>query len=301
MKRNRSGHILVALNARVLYVPTTKVASSTARLLLSVANGTYHPERLRWQDSPNVSIDQGIHNLEVSGLKYFEFLSEAERDNILTSSDWWRVGLLRDPYARLYSAWENRVLLRAPNPWLKDFQHKCSDELVDGRLDYGATFRKFVKVLRAEPEIFGADPHFKSQRAHLGGEQFSFTHLFRVDQPGKLEDFATQLGRRVGMEIRSQRLNEGLGLKHFDVMDAETASVIDHIYQDDFDAYGFDKVSFPSTPPIALASIGETKAITYAREVTARLTQLSQLARYRRRTRYLLVQMFRNFGLRRHR
>ena len=300
MKRDRSGHFLIAQNARVLYVPTTKVASSTARLLLAEANGTYRPERLRWTDAPNISVDQGIHNLEVSGLQYFEFLPETQRDHILTSSNWWRVGLLRDPYARLYSVWENRVLLRAPSPWLKNFQHKCSEVLIDGRLDYAASFRKFVNVLRAEPEIFGDDPHFKSQRTHLGGDQVAFTHLFRVDKPGELDIFATQLGQRVGMKIEPRRLNEGLGLKHLDVMDAQTASVVEQIYEDDFDAYGFERVSFPSISPIALASVGETKAINYARDVTARLVQLSQLARYRQRSRYLLAQILRNSGLRRY-
>ncbi|MFA5774837.1 MAG: sulfotransferase family 2 domain-containing protein [Ilumatobacteraceae bacterium] len=298
MRRNRSGHILVAEHARVLYVPTTKVASSTARLLLAEANGTYRPERLRWTDAPNVSIDQGIHNLQVSGLKYFEFFSESERQEILKSQEWWRVGFLRDPYARLYSAWENRILLRAPNPRLKDFVDKCSDVLVEGRIDYGATFRKFVHVLRTEPAIFGDDPHFKSQRLHLG-TQVAFTHLLRVDQPGQLENFAADLGQRVGKHIQPRRLNEGLGLKHLDVLDAETAGIIEEIYKDDFDNYGFDKVDFPSAPPTVLASIGETGAINYAREVTARLIQLSQLARYRLRTRHLVVQMLHNLGLRR--
>ncbi|MEO8363337.1 MAG: sulfotransferase family 2 domain-containing protein [Ilumatobacteraceae bacterium] len=298
MRQNRSGHVLVAEHARVLYVPTTKVASSTVRLILAEANGTYRPERLRWTDAPNVSVDQGIHNLQVSGLKYFEFFSESEREHMLTSRDWWRVGFLRDPYARLYSAWENRILLRAPNQRLKYFVDKCSDVLVDGRIDYGATFRKFVHVLRTEPEIFGADPHFKSQRLHLGS-QVDFTHLLRVDQPGELESFATQLGQRVGKHIQPRRLNEGLGLKHLDVLDVETAGIIEEIYKDDFDNYGFDKVNFPSVPPTALASIGETRAINYAREVTARLIQLSQLARYRLRTRHLVVQMLHNLGLRR--
>ena len=164
--------------------------------------------------------------------------------------------------------------------------------------DYGATFRKFVHVLRTEPEIFGADPHFKSQRLHLGS-QVDFTHLLRVDQPGELESFATQLGQRVGKHIRPRRLNEGLGLKHLDVLDVETAGIIEEIYKDDFDNYGFDKVNFPSVPPTALASIGETRAINYARELTARLIQLSQLARYRLRTRHLVVQMLHNLGLRR--
>ncbi len=298
VKRGRSGHILVAQNARVLYVPTTKVASSTIRLLLAEANGTYHPERLRWTDAPNVSISQGIHNLQVSGLEYFEFLPTSEREHILASPEWWRVGLLRDPYARLFSAWENRILLRAPNPWSKAFWQKCSDELVDGRIDYGASFRKFVHVLDAEPNIFGSDPHFNSQSAHLGGDQYSFTHLIRVDAPGELAAFAAQLGERVGKSIEPQRLNEGLGLKHLDVMDEATAAVVERIYQEDFDSYGFDKGHFPTTPPTALASVGETKAIYYARDVTASLIQLSQLARYRKRTRYLVAQLLRNFHIR---
>ena len=298
MKRDRSGHILVAQNARVFYVPTTKAASSTIRLLLAEANGTYHPEKLRWTDAPNVSVSQGIHNLQVSGLKYFEFLRSSEREHILRSPEWWRVGLLRDPYARLFSAWENRILLQAPNPWSKAFWQKCSDELVDGRIDYAASFRKFVQVLDTEPEIFGSDPHFNSQRAHLGGDQYSFTHLIRIDAPGELAAFAAQLAERVGKSIEPRRLNEGLGLKYVDVMDDTTATVIERIYHVDFDNYGFVKGRFPTAPRTVLASVGETKAIYYARDITERMIQLSQLARYRKRSRYLVAQLLRNFRIR---
>ena len=63
MKRDRSGHILVAQNARVLR-SNDQGRLKTIRLRFVEANGTYHPEKLRWTDAPNVSTSQGIHNLK---------------------------------------------------------------------------------------------------------------------------------------------------------------------------------------------------------------------------------------------
>lgn len=73
-----------------------------------------------------------------------------------------------------------------------------------------------------------------------------FTHLFRVDQPGAMDSFAAELSERSGKLIVAKRLNEGLGIKYRDVMDAETARLVEEIYADDFHHFGFERKSFPT-------------------------------------------------------
>lgn len=296
---SQKGHVLVARNARVLYVPSTKVASSTMRLLLAEANGTFRPELIPHLDGPTISVDQSVHNMMINGLAHMELLGAAEQQEMKTSSGWWRVAAVRNPYARLYSAWENRILFRAPGHVLPEAWSACADVMEGDAIDLGATFRSFVRVLAEKPEVFGRDSHFKSQAMHFDLTPIDLTHLIRLDREGELIRFATELGVRVGMSLAPRRLNEGLGLTYRDVTDAATADLIRGIFADDFARFGFAEEIFPAALPAVVASSRETQAIRYARALTVRLEQLSRLARYRTTSRHIAAQALRNLGLRR--
>jgi hypothetical protein len=293
------GHVLAARNARVLYVPSTKVASSTMRLLLAEANGTFRPELIPHLDGPTVSVEQSVHNMMINGLVHMELLPAAEQEVMKRSDEWWRVAAVRNPYARLYSAWENRILFRAPGQVLPEAWAACVDVMNDDRIDLGATFRAFVRVLAESPELFGRDSHFKSQAMHFDLTPLQLTHLIRLDREGDLARFADELGRRVGRRLAPKRLNEGLGLTYRDVTDAATAELIHRIFADDFARFEFGEETFPATLASVVATERETQAIRYARSLTVRLEQLSRLARYRTTSRHLVAQTLRNLGVRR--
>lgn len=296
---SQKGHVLVARNARVLYVPSTKVASSTLRLLLAEANGTFRPELIPHLDGPTISVDQSVHNMMINGLVHMELLGAAEQQEMKTSSGWWRVAAVRNPYARLYSAWENRILFRAPGRVLPEAWAACADVMEGDAIDLGATFRSFVRVLAEKPEVFGRDSHFKSQAMHFDLTPVDLTHLIRLDREGELMRFATELGGRVGKSLAPRRLNEGLGLTYREVTDASTADLIRGIFADDFARFAFAEEIFPAALPAVVASSRETQAIRYSRALTVRLEQLSRLARYRTTSRHIAAQALRNLGLRR--
>ena len=269
------------------------------RLLLAEANGTYRPDMVCWTDGPSISVQQTIHNKLVSGLEFLELLPEDEQRTMLESADWWRVGVLRNPYSRLYSAWENRILLRAPSRLAPSAWDHLRDVKRGEVIDIGATFRRFVETLGRCPEVFGDDSHFKSQREHLELSPVNLTHTIRLDREGDLAAFAEQLGKRVGKPLAPERMNIGLGITHADVMDRATGLLVEEIFHDDFEAYAFIRETFPEMAPDRVATLGETRAIEYARALTERLDQLSRLSRYRTRNRFLAAQALRNLGLRR--
>jgi len=295
----QKGHVLAARNARVLYVPSTKVASSTMRLLLAEANGTFRPDLIPHLDGPTVSVEQSVHNMKINGLVHMELLSTTDQSEMKTSDAWWRVAAVRNPYARLYSAWENRILFRAPGQVLPEAWSACADVMDGDRIDLGETFRAFVRVLAERPEVFGRDSHFKSQAMHFDLTPIELTHLVRLDREGDLVRFSEDLGRRVGKPLVPKRLNEGLGLTYRDVTDSATAGLIRQIFADDFARFEFAEESFPVAATAVVASERETQAIRYARSLTVRLEQLSRLARYRTTSRHLASQTLRNLGLRR--
>ena len=269
------------------------------RLLLAQANGTYRPERIEYLDGPTISVEQSVHNMFINGLEHMELMSASEQSVMKSSPEWWRVAAVRNPYSRLYSAWENRVLLRAPSPVLPEAWSLCSDIERDGCIDIGASYRRFVEVLAHRPDVFGIDSHFKSQAMHFDLTPLQLTHLIRLDQPGALVGFAEELGQRVGKILSPTRLNEGLGLTYRDVTDAKTGALIDDIFGDDFSRFGFDCEVFADDLPDVVATLRESQAIRYARGLTVRLEQLSRLARYRNSSRHLVAYALRKLRLKR--
>ena len=271
------GYALVAPRIKVLYVPTTKAACSTLKLLVSQIEGSYSEEAKRIVITPNISQEQTIHNYLVHGLTRFFDLKLKERWEILNSDEWLRVGTLRDPLSRAYSSWENRVLFRAPGT-PKEIFERCPDVIVDGRVDVTASFKRFAKELRADLETFIQDDHFRPQFNTLYSDQVEYHHLTRVDLPGELQHLADVLNERGGTNVDLARLNSGIGIKPPQVYDAETARLVTEVYQQDFEWYGFEKKSYPeSIPPFVFDPL-QQNLLNNLRETTERLSAISTSA-----------------------
>jgi hypothetical protein len=287
------GYGLVAPRIKVLYVPTTKVACSTLKLLISQIEGSYNEAASRAIISPNISQEQTVHNYHVHGMQRFFDLTAKRQWEILQSPEWLRVGTLRDPLARLYSSWENRVLLRAPGTPEVIFE-RCPDVLVDGRIDVAATFQYFVRQFHADPHAFMIDDHFRPQYNTLYSNQLEYHHLVRVDVPGQLLALADTLNSRAGTSVGLQRLNSGLGIKPFQVYDKETADLATEIYERDYEWYGFTPHAFAAATPHLVLDALQQALLGNLRDTTERLIFLSRAAFGRVGFRYGMSQIFKS-------
>ena len=86
---------LVAPRIKVLYVPTTKVACSTLKLLISQAEGSYNAQAALEIITPNISQEQTIHNYRVHGLTRLFDMPRKKQWEVIESSEWMRVAALR--------------------------------------------------------------------------------------------------------------------------------------------------------------------------------------------------------------
>ena len=222
------GYALIAPRIKVMYVPTTKVACSTLKLLISQIEGSYNEQAAREIITPNISQEQTIHNYRVHGLRRMFDLTPKEQWEVIQSPEWLRVAALRDPLKRAYSSWENRAFLRAPGT-PQSIIEACSDVLVDGRVDVAATFKKFARAIHANRDAFSIDDHFRPQFNTLYSNQLEYQEFIRIDQHGEMQRLADVLNKRGGTNIALQRLNSGLGIKAEQVYDRETADLIEKL------------------------------------------------------------------------
>jgi hypothetical protein len=276
---------LIAPEIKVMYTPTTKVACSTIKLMLAQAAGTHRPERIESLITANISRSQTIHNPVISGLTRLVDLREREARQILADPEWVRIAALRDPLARSYSAWENRIFMRAPGRTDKAIA-LCKDVLVDGRIDMAASFALFALMIAENTNDFTVDHHFLPQSHVVRTDAIDYNLLVRVDVPGEMSKIEKLLSERSGKTITASRLNEGTGIKVHDVCDAHSANRLMAVYHMDYEAFGFERKSFPATVEPHLLTTVETQLVHLLRHAVERLQGISEAAQMRVGLRY---------------
>lgn len=288
---------LVAPHTRVLYVPTTKAACTTITMMVAQAEGTYRPEFADRVVTNHLSPHQTIHAASVNGLRRLAQLPRSQVRNILMSPDWLRITSVRNPLSRVYSAWENRLLLRAPG-FARRLADSAPDAITNGRLDLTATFNNFVSAFAANTTGFMRDHHFMTQTHFIRRDLVDYDHVVRVDAPGALADLAKLLSARsdAGVSIEPQRLNEGLGIALPLVCDASRADILIHSYQRDFDELEYSphetcaKLSANVTP--YLLSETETRLLRQLRGAIQRSLDIADATRLRRRVGFRMLRTF---------
>jgi hypothetical protein len=288
---------LVAPRTRVLYVPTTKAACTTITMMVAQAEGSYRPELADRVVTNHLSPHQTIHAASVTGVRRLAQLPRAQVRNILTSPDWLRITSVRNPLSRVYSAWENRFLLRAPG-FARRLADTAPDAITNGRLDLTATFNNFVSAFAANTAGFMRDHHFMTQTHFIRRDLVDYNHVVRVDAPGALADLAKLLSARsdAGVSIEPQRLNEGLGIALPLVCDTSRADILIHTYQRDFDELEYSphetrsKLSANVTP--YLLSETETRLLRQLRGAIQRSLDITDATRLRRGVGFRMLRTF---------
>ncbi|MFM8994532.1 MAG: sulfotransferase family 2 domain-containing protein [Actinomycetota bacterium] len=286
---------LVSPSLKVLYVPTPKAACTTLKLLLAEAAGSHRPEMADRLAIMHVSRAQTIHHPAVHGLNRFVDLSTRQQREVLGADDWLRIASLRDPVSRAYSAWENRIFMRAHRR-TREIIALAHDVSTNGRLDIAASFAHFTQVLLANEPTFMVDHHFWPQSRVVKTNHVQFTSLVRVDQPGEIDAFARLLSERSGRSLAALRLNEGLGVKLDRVCDRATADRVMAVYRNDYEQFGFAQRQWPTSVEPLLLSDTEMRLVAAYRGAFERGISVARESQRRTGARYGMSQMRRALG-----
>ena len=285
-----AGLTLVAPSLKIMYTPTPKVACSTIKLMLATAEGSHRADLIDQITNPSVSRPQTIHDSVINGLTRLVDLPQREINNIFRSSDWVRVAALRDPVARSYSAWENRIFRRAPGETARAIE-LARDVLIDGRVDMAASFALFAQMLGEYTDAFTIDQHFLPQAHIVRTDVINYDMLIRVDKKGDMDRLSTLISERSGKNITASRLNEGMKVDLAKLCDVHTANRLMATYFMDYEAFGFEKRDYaPSVEPYLLSS-AETQLVYQLRGVMERLLSVSQASTKQAGARYGLRQI----------
>jgi Sulfotransferase family len=244
---NPNAHIDVLKEHKLIYVAVPKCASTTVRTVLSRLTGAAPTTR------------EHSHRRRASGLKSPRLVGMSAFYRLATSPDSLRFSIVRNPYARLVSAWADKYRGKplVPGDSFVDqyLEHRAK---IDGGLPHGHSatldFTNFVTFACATAESrVNAHWHAQDDLIAMPG--------IKLDVIGKVEsfdaDFAEVLAH-LGVERELSR-DGGMHLnatRHQPWPDYYTSALANRVYrayERDFDRLGYARAL--TAPPMAAAAM----------------------------------------------
>ena len=225
---------------KLLYISVAKNACTSIKWLLAELAGE-DLERFRLGAGPFVSPDEGIHvRRRWQRTPKLNEIPVSLRSQISPENGWFVFGVVRDPRVRLFSAWENKFLLRNPayskwrdEPWFPRVPASPEEVAED--------FAAFVDVLHKDPDAAVVqDAHFLPQSPFLAPDVVPYSRIYEISEMKlllrDLNAHVTEQGRPGDLQLR--RSNDTPLKATARMFDGEVRGRIEEFYAEDFQRFG---------------------------------------------------------------
>lgn len=267
---------------KMVYIPVTKVACTALRWMVADLVGedfdrfhrasgahqsrlmTIHSDRWAWEFAPQVK------NVPP------ELLAEISRDN-----GWFIFTAVRDPWTRLWSAWQSKFLVRhtpyvrefGDQPWFPRVPKKPSDILDDW-----FTFVEEAPWLTHR--VLKEDRHFRTQFVSVRPRGVNYTKIYDLhDMPTMLADIHTHLrGLGLDQELFTPRANENPVPMTPEALEHGVDEMIERAYKRDFAEWGdrWDLEKIKTKLPAGPLTMDAVTAVAYHASANERIGDLSR-------------------------
>ena len=223
---------------RLLYVSTPKVACTKLKWWFADLEGFAESIRKNTDNSIESSPDLVIHD----SIQKFAPLTEEDICEALESDSFFIFSLVRNPYKRIFSAWQSKLLLQEPiqsKPYIdKDFFHHP----VETADDVAHAFEAFLEYLAENESPSFCDLHWTPQAVLLRPDLIDYSCITKIEErenlTGRLRDW---LGVRIPSPFEGNVLNDSLIPYMPELITQRSAELICSMYSHDFDVFCYDK------------------------------------------------------------
>jgi hypothetical protein len=233
--------------SKVVYVATPKAACSSLKWVIAEVGGE---DLSAFRQVESASSSASIHARRLwQRVPRLRDLSDAELAEIDSDHGWHIFAVVRHPATRLWSSWQQKVLLCAPHRRQKVPEHHIPDPPETSE-DLARAFGAFVSGLASgEFEELSSDLHFQSQHHILAADRMPYTRVYTTSElDSAMEDLDRQVSRQGGNALPPlPSINETPLKPVRSIFPPDTLSLIRETYADDFDAW------FPEAAPPGVA------------------------------------------------
>lgn len=232
------GYFVAEMNQFYLHNP--KAGSTTMAMLWALIEGFEPTTVCDTAPWPELQWEQSIHSLTWRLRGIYVALPEALKYHVSVSPNVDRVGFVRDPIERFWSAWVSKVLTREPayrhlDPQVSDYSSQQWIQRIREPRLLVQEFRRFVKdfLLRNLPA--SRDEHFLPQ-AEIFGEAVTNSEFHHVSQ---LASHLSRLESFYGLEIPTNLKNANKGLRQIPgLLSATQYRDLQDFYEADYRLWG---------------------------------------------------------------
>lgn len=223
-----------------VYMATPKAACSTMKRVLYHLEGKKPHESLPGIANVHYRFDDGIGSVED-----LASLMRLQQDPTRCF-----FAVVRNPFSRLASAWEDKIYQLSPN--YRHVQKNVSTYL-DINPETPADFPGFVQWLYQTQDPMHCDLHWRPQVYVLWSDLIKYHHIMHVENlvfglSKVLEDLGCS--ESVDELLSTHTTNESLPRDWRALYDAKTAKFAQDFYSEDFEKYGYDPESWQATDDI---------------------------------------------------
>lgn len=270
-----SGNSFHSERHKLLYVATPKVACTSLKWWFASLSGL-SKEDISNTDSkesdPDLVIHDTFHKLapSVTGLLPQNLI------NPLTSDLYFRFCVVRNPYTRIFSAWQSKLLLREP---LQSHSYEHCDfynRSINNMEDIALAYEGFLEHLLSLDEVH-LDAHWKPQFSLLRPDLISYSKVTKLEN---VNDLIPELIRHVGTSISSpfsnRPKNESLIPYSRNFVTDRSTAIIQELYAKDFEVFEYNLTPVTGREDFSTAELNVAiRAIELIRGRHSRLSQIS--------------------------
>ena len=233
----------VSLEKRYMYFRVPKAAcTGMVELLRAVEKAP--PIKLFVSEALETRRDMFINSRWNSPLPSLVDLDNRTQREVLESSDFLRMTVVRNPYTRLVSAWKNKILVCEPS--VKDDYLEIKGHLPAFREKSLVSFPEFVEYVRTRCDLRICDSHWRRQVDHTFFPAMNFSYVGKLEQFGEvLRRFERHLG--LSEPLVAHKKNESISFGP-NPYTQELADKAYALYQQDFEVLGYDRNTWAGRP-----------------------------------------------------
>lgn len=224
---------------KLIYIATPKAACTTLKWWFAALLGLTQ-QIIADARSRETHPDLVIHDLFPLVGPDATMLSPEETARRLEAGDYFRFAVVRNPYTRVFSAWQSKLLVGEPLQIGPYRDYAFLNQSITTEDDVAKAFEGFLEHLmnREAPNFW--DPHWTPQVALLYPEHIHYTQLVQVENTTRLsEALAKYLGPSVPDPFASKRANESLIPFSPAFLTRRSANLIQSLYAEDFAAFNY--------------------------------------------------------------
>lgn len=230
----------VSTRYRYLYVSTPKVACTSIKLFLHSLEEL--PPIQPFSGAHESKLSMFIHDRQQFGLPSILELTPTLQEQALNASGWFRFALVRNPYSRLFSAWQSKIRTVEP-----DFEHVAGQirhSFPDGALP---TFPEFVDFVCDREDLSTCDAHWQLQSGLAFSDLLRHSILtYKLEAIGVFIDAFSAHLRAAGYRqpVWLPAHNEGPGIEWRRFYDGDLAGRVYAKYRRDFEEFDYPRDSW---------------------------------------------------------